>query len=257
MKTMAAENVTSAGGTNGKLETLSTGHDVRLPLSTHATMTGAVLSASPEAVRELLPAGLAPVRATPNRAAVTFLCVDYDRIGHDSGIEPYNEFGVLIPAVHDNSRTLPFLSVLTRGVTGLVWHLPVTSEPAKALGVDIWGYPKEVADIVHEDDGSTRRTTVEIDDQQLIDMTVDRPPMFEQSDSGVSYTTKDGTILCEQLELNGEIGLWPYSSSISYTLGDHPRARRLAELDLSDRALLRFAADTEFVIHEGNPVGPV
>ena len=254
---MAAENVTTVGGTNGELETLSTGHEVTLPLSTHATMTGAVLSASPEAVRELLPAGLAPVRVTPNRAAVTFLCVDYDRIGHDSGIEPYNEFGVLIPAVHDNSRTLPFLSVFTRGVPGFVWHLPVTSEPAKALGVDIWGYPKEVAKITHEDEGSTRRTTVELDGQRLIDMTVDRPPMFSQSDTGVSYTTKDGRVLCEDLELNGEIGLWPYSSNISYTLGDHPRARQLAALDLSDRALIRFAADTEFVIHEGTPVGSV
>jgi hypothetical protein len=250
-------DITAVGGTNGQSEVLSTGHRVELPLSTHATMTGAVLSASPVAVRELLPAGLAPIRATRNRAAVTLLCVDYDRIGRDSGITPYDEFGILIPAVHDNSRTLPYVSVLTRGVSGYVWHLPVTSEPAKALGVDIWGYPKEVADITHEDDGSTRRTAVHIDGQQLIDVTVDRPPMFSQTDSGQSYTIKDGSILREELELDGEIGVWPYSSNISYTLGDHPRAERLKELDLSERALMRFAADTEFVVQEGEQVGTV
>ncbi|TSD09620.1 acetoacetate decarboxylase [Haloglomus irregulare] len=250
-------DITAVGGTNGESEELSTGHQVELPLSTHATMTGAVLSASPEAVHELLPGGLRPIRATRDRAAVTLLCVDYDRIGYDSGITPYNEFGVLIPAVDGDTRTLPYASVFTRGVSGYVWHLPVTSEPAKALGVDIWGYPKEVADITHDDDGSTRRTSVHIDGQHLIDVTVERPPMFSQSDTSVGYTTKDGSVLREDLELHGEIGLWPYSSNISYSLGEHPRAERLKELDLSDRALMRFAADTEFIIHEGQRVGPV
>lgn len=254
---MPPKNITALGGTDGESEQLSTGHEVKLPLSTQAMMTGAVLSASPEAVRDLLPAGLDPIQATPNRAAVTFLCVDYDRIGDDSDIEPYNEFGVMIPAVHDDSRTLPYVSIFTRGVTGYVWHLPVTTQPAKALGVDIWGYPKEVADITHDNDGSTRRTSVRIDGEDLIDITVDRPPMFSQSDTGVSYTTKDGAILREQTEFDGEMGLWPYSSKISYTLGEHPRAQRLNELDLGDRALMRFAADTEFVIHEGDRIGSV
>jgi hypothetical protein len=117
---MDAENITALGGTNAESEQLSTGHEVDLPLSTQATITGAVLSASPNAVRDLLPAGLTPIQATPNRAAVTFLCVDCDRIGYDSGIEPYNEFGVMIPAVHDDSRALPYVSVFTRGVTGYV-----------------------------------------------------------------------------------------------------------------------------------------
>ena len=222
---MTAGQASAVGGTNGAIETLSTGHQVRLPLSTHATMT--------------------------------FLCVDYDRIGHNSNITQYNEFGVLIPAVHDDSRTLPYVSVLTRGVTGYIWHLPVTSEPAKALGVDIWGYQKEVAEITHDDDGSTRHTSVHLDGQHLIDVTVDRPPTVSQTDSGVSYTTKDGHVLREELELDGEIGVWPYSNSISYTLGDHPRAERLRDLDPSERALLRFAADTEFGINEGEWVGSV
>ncbi len=254
---MATGNITAPGGTDGRSEVLSTGHEVELPLSTRATLTGAVLSASPDAVQELLPSGLTPIRATPSRAAVTFLCVEYDRIGHDSGIEPYNEFGVMLPAVHDNTRTLPYVSVFTRGVSGYVWYLPVTSEPAKALGVDIWGYPKAVADITHTNRGSARRTSVRVDGQQLIDITVERPPTFGQSDSGVSYTTKDGALLRQRTEMNGEIGVWPYSSSVSYTLGDHPRARRLADLDLSDRALMRFAADIEFIIHEGRQVSSI
>lgn len=254
---MASADLTTVGGTDGKSEVLSTGHEVDLPLSTHATMTGAVLSASPEAVRELLPPGLTPIRVTRNRAAVTLLCVDYDRIGHDSGISPYDEFGVLIPAAHDSSRALPYVSVLTRGVSGYVWHLPVTSEPAAALGVDIWGYPKAVADITHDEDGSTRRTAVSIDGQRVIDVTIDRPPMFDWTDTNASYTTKEGRLLREELDVDGTFGVWPYSSGIAYSLGDHPRADQLRTLDLSDRALMRFAADTEFVIHEGEQVGVI
>jgi len=252
---MSAGHVTATGGTNGATETLSTGHQVQVPLSTHATMTGAVLSADREAVRGLLPEGLEPIRATPSRAAVTFLCVAYDRIGKRGEITPYDEFGVLLPAVHDGSNTLPFVSVLTKGVSGYVWYLPVTTDPAMALGVDIWGYPKEVADITHRDEGSTRHTSVQVDGQHLLEVSIDRPPTFGQTDSGVSYTVSDGTLLQERLELDGQLGVWPYSSRVSYTLGDHPRAETLRGLDLSDRALMRFAADTEFVIHEGRVVG--
>ena len=252
---MTAGQASAVGGTNGATETLSTGHQVELPLSTHATMTGAVLSADRDAVRDLLPAGLEPIRATPSRAAVTFLCVDYDRIGRRGEIAPYDEFGVLLPAVHDGSETVPFASVLTRGFSGFVWYLPVTSEPAKALGVDIWGYPKEVADITHREEGSTRHTSVRVDGQHLIDVSVDRPPTVPRSDDGASYTAMDGQVLRERTELNGDIGVWPYSAGVSYTLGDHPRAGTLRGLDLGDRALLRFAADTEFVIHAGAVVG--
>jgi hypothetical protein len=78
-----------------------------------------------------------------------------------------------------------------------------------------------------------------------------------RSDSGASYTTETGVILRKQTEVDGEIGFWPYSSKVSYTLGDHPRAQRLKSINLRDRALIRFTVDTEFVIHKGNRVGTV
>jgi hypothetical protein len=251
---VASSRITQPGGTDGEVETLSTGQQVELPLATEATVTGVVLPADRDAVRDLLPEGLRPVHATPAHAAVTFQCVEYHRVGRRGEIEPYNEFGVLVPAVHGNARTIPYVSVFTRGLTGYVWYLPVTSEPAKALGVDIWGYPKEVGTIDHEDEGSTRHTSVTVDGQELIELSIERPPTISWSDTGVSYTYYDETLLREQLEFDGKMGVWPYSKRFSCQLGDHPRARRLRELGLGDRALLRFAADTEFCIHEGRPV---
>lgn len=238
--------------TKNETVTLSTGHRVELPLVTEARMTGVVLSADPLAARALLPDGLTPIRLTPGRAGVTFLCVEYHRIGRRGEIEPYNEFGVLVPATA-GSGPPPYASILTHGVSGYVWYLPVTTEPAKALGVDVWGYPKDVGDITHVDRGSERRTTVTVNDQRVIDITIPRPPTFEQTRSSVSYTIKDGRVLREALTLDGDVGFWPYSR-VTYSMGDHPRGRQLKSLDLGDRALLRFAADAEFVIETGEPI---
>jgi len=244
------------GGTDGEPAVLSTGHRVMLPLSTHAIITGAVFPASKAAVASLLPNGLKPIRATPSRAAVTFLCVEYDRIGYDTGIDPYNEFGVLLPATAEDERTVPYASVFTHGVSGYVQYLPVTTEPARALGVDIWGYPKEVAEITHRDEGPVRYTSIRADGERLIDIAIDRPRQLPWRQSGVSYTEKKGTVLRERLELDGRLGVWPYSGRVDYVLGEHPRAQALSELNIGDRALLRFAGDAEFRIHEGEPVGP-
>ncbi|RLM56768.1 acetoacetate decarboxylase [Halobellus sp. Atlit-31R] len=232
--------------------TLSTGHRVELPLVTQATMTGVVLSADYDAARALLPDSLAPIRMTPNRAGVTLLCVEYDRIGRRGEIEPYDEFGVLIPA-SVGSTPPPYASILTHGVSGYVWYLPVTTEPARALGVEIWGYPKEVAEITHLDEGLHRRTIVEVGDTPVIDITIPRPPTFDQTRTSESYTIRDGRVLREHLTIEGDVGFWPYSR-VSYTLGDHPRGRRLRSLDTGDRALLSLAANVEFTISAGEPI---
>ncbi|MFB6255450.1 MAG: acetoacetate decarboxylase family protein [Haloplanus sp.] len=236
--------------TDGVVETLSTGHRVALPLSTTARARGVVLPASRSAVRSLLPAGLRPVPVTPTRAAVTLLSIAYDRIGRGE-IDPYDEFGVLFPAVPADASAR---SALGRA-GGYVDFLPVTTEPARALGVDIWGYPKVVADVTHREWGSTRHTTVTIDGERFVDFTVDRPPTVESTLSTTSYTTVDGELLRERLTVDGRIGAWPASAAFSYTLGTHPRAERLRRLDVGDRALLRFAADAEFSIHAGRRVG--
>lgn len=147
----------SVGGTTNGSTTLMTGETVELPLSTDAAITGVVFGASRQGVQKLLPEGLTPIRVAPGRAAVTFLCVDYHRIGAGE-FAPYNEFGILLPAVYGSKSAVPLLSAFTRGVGGYVWYLPVTTESARALGVDIWGYPKEVGDITFDDDGTRRKS---------------------------------------------------------------------------------------------------
>jgi hypothetical protein len=181
---------------------------------------------------------------------VTLLSVAYDRIG-GCDIEPYDEFAVVLPAVPADASTWSAVA----HVGGYVDFLPVTTEPARALGVEVWGYPKVVADVTHDEWGSTRRTTVTVDGERFVELAVDRPPTVGGSLSSASYTTMDGRLLRERLTVDGRVGAWPASEGFSVTLGGHPRADRLRRLDIGDRALLRVAADVEFTIHAGRRVG--
>ena len=239
---------------DGDSITLSTGQTVSLPLSTEVTVTGAVFSADREGVLDLLPDALVPVRTAPGRAAVTFLCVEYHRVGRRGEIEPYDEFGVVVPAVPEGTTLRPDPRGFLSRIGGYVWYLPVTSEPARALGVEPWGYPKEVAEITHEERGRRRRTTVDVGDERLVTVEIDRPPMLPRRESVSSYTVREGVLLRERLTLSGEIGAWPLSGAARFSLGDHPRADRLRGLALGRRALLRVAAEGEFVIHAGRPL---
>jgi hypothetical protein len=232
---------------------LSTGERVGLPLRTRAETAGAAFPTSREGAAELLPDGLAPIPGGRDRAAVAFVCVDYERVGSGE-IAPYDEFGVVVPATPDRgaeSRTgrRRFLSALTGGVGGYVWYLPVTTEPARALGEEIWSYPKALADASVERDGRSWQTTVTVDGDHLVTLDVRAPPRTGWSQSARSYTVEDGTLLCQPLELTGEMGAWPLGGRASYELGDHPRADRPRQLDLGTRPLGRFGADAEFVVH--------
>lgn len=233
--------------------TLSTGETVALPLRTEATVVGAAFGASRARAKELLPDGLSPLPTRPGRTAVTFLCAEYREVG-GGAVDPYGEFGVVVPVAPGLGRSPSLGAAPARGVGGYVWYLPVTTDAGRALGEEIWGYPKVVADVQFEDAGSWRRTVVTVDGDPLIGIDVRRPPAVPLSGRAYGYTERAGSLLREPIDLSGELGAWPFSAAARYELGTHPRAGALRRLDLGDRCWLRFSADGEFVIGEGVPV---
>ncbi|WP_434531359.1 acetoacetate decarboxylase family protein [Haloarcula sp. NS06] len=183
---------------------LSTGHKVTLPLVTEATAAGAVLPARYDVAESLLPNGLTPVRATARRAAVVLLAVEYHRIGDDA-MTPYDEFAVIVAATPDGQRP-PLLPLLTRNVGGYIWSLPVTTEPARALGDEIWGYPKTVADITHHDDETRRETTVVENGDRVATVGIDWPRTWERRESIESYAVREGRLERTPIEFRGNWG---------------------------------------------------
>ncbi len=226
--------------------TLSTGETISVPLETEASISGVLLSAS-RAVEALLPEQLAAVRLTPSRSAVLILSVEYQRIG-DGEIEPYNEVGIMIPAVPESTLTLPVVSGLSRVVGGYVWQLPVTTEPASVLGREIWGYPKSVADIeVSTTDGVTH-TRLAVDGEPVLSLAVERPPTSSMTLSTASYTMRDGERCRTGLEFDGQLGVRPLSRRVDWSLGTHPWAETLSSLSLGSRALARVGGECTFRI---------
>lgn len=233
--------------------TLSTGETVELPLSTEATMVGAAFAAPKRRVTDMLPDGIRPIRATPGgQAAVVLLSVEYHRIG-DGEIDPYDEFAIILPAVPD-STAVPYLSAVARGASGYAWCLPASTEPARALGVDVWGFPKVLADITHEDDGSRRRTTVTVDGERFVTFEVARPPSMRARLNGCAYTDGGGELLRVPNEVDGRVGAWPFSDRVAVSFGEHRRAEPLRGLDVGPRALARIFVDGEAVFYPPEPV---
>lgn len=233
---------------------ISTGHTVELPATLCGTMFGATFAAPRRAVAELLPDRLQPTRAPPsNKAAVTILGAEYRAVSVP-GIEPYDELAVIIPASHASGSVASSVSALTHPTDGYVWYMPVTTPHAKAFGIDVWGFPKVVADITHTDSGSVRETTVTIDNERFVTLSVRQPPSVHTRTNGFSYTALEGDVFRVPNRIDADVGGWPLSTDVSVSFGDHPKAAPLRALDLGDRALARAFLDGEVRFFQKHPV---
>lgn len=135
---------------------------VKLPMFIHkASVVGAFYLVEPGKAQELLPDDLEPlVLPFINKAITGIIMFDYK----NTTLGPYGEMGLVIQARRKGSGAtfigylydliahvykLPaMLSLFSSDDTGLyVVHLPLTTELAKAAGVEIWGYPKYVTTI--------------------------------------------------------------------------------------------------------------
>lgn len=238
--------------TDGDRVRLSTGHEVTLPLVTEATVAGAALSARYDVAESLLPDGLTPVRTVGRRAAVVLFCVEYHRIGDDA-IAPYDEFAVMLPATTAGWRP-SLLPLLTRAAGSYIWSLPATTEPARALGDEIWGYPKTVADITHRDDATRRETTVVEDGDRVATVSIDWPRIWERRGRTESYAIREGRLERTPIEFQGKLGVAPLSGRVDVDLGDHEQADTLRSLELGTRSVLRFSLEGRITYGAGRPV---
>ncbi|MDS0260381.1 acetoacetate decarboxylase family protein [Haloarcula sp. S1CR25-12] len=238
---------------DGGSVTLSTGQTVTLPLETAATITGVTMPADSAAVAELLPDGLRPVRLTPRRATVTVLAVEYHRIGDDA-MRPYDELAVVLTATPRPSPR-PLVPLATGEYGGYVHSLPVTTEPARALGDEVWGFPKTVARISHHDEGSRRTTSVVEDGDHVVTVDIARPRTWPATYGTTSYTVRDGELEALPVSMAGRFGVRPLSREFEVMVGYHDRSATLRDLDLGDRALARFAFEGEVTYGGGRPVG--
>ena len=232
---------------------LSTGQTVTMPLETTATITGLVLPADGDAVAGLLPDGLEPARITPSRGLVTVMAVEYHRIGDDA-LRPYDELAVVLTAT-PRASPRPLAPLAAGEYGGYVHSLPVTTEPARALGDEVWGFPKTVARISHHDEAGRRTTSVVEDGDHVLTVDIARPRTWPATRETTSYVVRDGQLERLAVEMEGRFGVRPLSRDFDLMIGYHDRSATLRDLDFGDRALAQVAFEGEVTYSAGEPVG--
>src|SRR5687768_14632859 len=136
--TVAVDDPVFAAVASEDIVLSSTGGRLRLPLRYPDSSTfDARFSAPTATVQAVLPSRLlVPREVAPGQAAVGVTAFAHRR----TDVGTYHEFGVFIPVAyrpHGGSDE----------VTGAYCaFLPVTTEEARAAGVDVWGFPKFVAE---------------------------------------------------------------------------------------------------------------
>ncbi|HHO76025.1 MAG TPA: hypothetical protein ENN05_06305, partial [Deltaproteobacteria bacterium] len=160
----------------------------------------------------------------------------------DSDIDPYNEFSISFPITFQK-KNIPGLTVLSmmarRYFTAYVWQLPVTTERARVGGVEMYGYPKFLADIVFADEGSMLSCTLSEGNRNILTMKGKKLKISpEKVNRFKTYSIKNGVPLAANVYMNPrEFGKSISPKAARLILGDHDISNQLRSLDLSDKPL--------------------
>jgi hypothetical protein len=199
------------------------------------TSTTAVFAARLGALRRLMPdPRFRPARLAPGLGALAVTCFEY----RDTDIGAYNELAISIVLNEPWFRpNLPLRAMISGARTGQlhawVHHLPVTTEIARAGGVDFYNYPKFIAGIDFEEHGRDRVCRLSEGVEHILTLTGERiaTPRSEQVQM-FSHLWMDRQPQRSEFKINAlETGVSMRPGVASLTLGDrHPIARELAGL---------------------------
>src|SRR5512139_2411479 len=179
---------------------ISTGTRIRLPERYFDwSWMNAFFPAPASAVRRLLPSDkLKPFLIMPGLSMVSLTAMEYRKI---ADVAPYNEFSIAVPVQYEPPVNVPGLPVLFHPLFSPRWyrkfgmyihHLPVTTKDARDFGVEIWGYPKIVAEISFEDAGGMRRCRLRAEGKDIVVLDVSKMATREQRIDLYTYSVKDG-----------------------------------------------------------------
>ncbi|HUW10400.1 MAG TPA: acetoacetate decarboxylase family protein [Anaerolineae bacterium] len=233
----------------------STGERVELPIRylDFAAMIGA-FTAPADKLQGLLPSTrLKPALFTPGRGVIAFSAFEYREL---VDLPPYNEFGISIPVLYEprvNIPGLPLLAPQWFKTYGLyVHHLPVTTELARDGGIEIWGFPKFLAEITFEGTGDSLRCRLRADGKDIITLEGEKLVTRPRSMDWPTYTVKDDELLKTRTHVQGEMGISMLRGGATYALGDHPIADELRSLDMGDKAVqFIYAPQLQSLLYPG------
>ena len=216
---------------------------VALPIFYYdGTATSAVFPARLGALRRLMPdPRICPARLAPGLGAVAVTCFEY----RDTDIGPYNELAISVvlnePWFLSNLPGRALLASLRRRqLHAWVHHLPVTTEIARAGGVELYNYPKFVGGIDFEESATRRTCRLSEGQEHILTLSGERiaTPRREVLQL-FSHLWMDRQPQHSEFKINAiEMGVSLRPGAASLQLGDrHPIARELSGLLVSRRPI--------------------
>ena len=206
------------------------------------SLMGAAFPVPVNNVKRVLPSTkLRPVEVTPGTTTIALIATENRVI---DSMSPYNEFDVMVPVVYetgDNGQELPGIYCI---------YLPVTTEEAIIGGVEIYGYPKFLADVDFEDSGEMRRCWVRAAGKEILTLEVRKSPTELESYDTYTYSVKEGQLLRTLLRVQGQNSTNYVSGGASFTLGNHPIAAEIKALGIENTSVMhRYAPQLKMLLH--------
>jgi hypothetical protein len=199
----------------------------------------AAFTINADKAKELIPGNEVHPFRLWNKGLLLITVIDY----RETVIGKYVEFSIGIACTHGAKPAPPLLPAIFAkhyGIGQYVYDLPVSSEISVKGGKGIWGMPKHQANLnflIGEDRVSSQ---YDKDGQFLMKIEIERPKTawLPLSASGANYCQFRGMLMKSYVYFKGKAGLCLFKKgSAKLTLGDHPRMRALAELEISPEPL--------------------
>jgi len=237
------------------------GRPARSPLFyREVALVGGIFTADLAAARALMPTPRHQVLSLGGRALVAVHCLEY----RQSDIGPYNEVSIAVAAVHGRAPLVPaarlLAAILTDHYPAHVVALPVTTEVALWGGLDVFGYPKYLATIEHEEtmaarvcrlrDRETGALILEARGGRLPTHRYPQRPGRLRRLELTTYPRRGQTTLRARLDINLQEAAFAYGRPrLELELGAHPRAEVLRRLALGRQLQHLYAPRCQAILH--------
>lgn len=201
----------------------------------------ATFTASTNKVQNFLPhPEMRLIELFPGRCLIIFMAFEYRK----TDIAPYNEFAIVMP-ISFRKAQIPVVTIgsqiLRRSLSCYIWHLPVTTEIARIGGVEVYGYPKFIADIdFHREPGRIRCVLAEKGKNILSLSGNVLTTKLGKRQEYITYSIKDGTPLRTEVLVNPI----EFSQSINRDAAEleigteHPISQELKSIGLGEKPIL-------------------
>ena len=204
-------------------------------------------------LKELLPTSrLVPAEIYPGKGLLGFMAGNY----RDTSIGPYREFIIMVPARYHPRFNPPLLPVLRMSASlsfeSFIWQLPLTSEAGLHAGIDIWGFPKFIADIDFSEDSTWVKCSLAEKGENILTLEVKKnPARMKTYFDNAFFSVKDRELLRTQVNgISGSLGRSFKPGGARLTLGDHALSRRIREIAPGRSVMTMYVPQGQLILPE-------